>query len=136
MNDTPFCLDLIGRPWKSGADGPKQFDCWGLLRHAYRERRGILLPMFPGIEETGPREVIREIEAATESRWSEIAKPEHFCAVGISAGRRITHVGLWLDVDEGGVLHSAQQCGVVFQTRASLRASGMQNLSFFKLITP
>ena len=134
--DTVFCLDLIGRPWKSGADGPRQFDCWGLLRYAYKQRRGVLLPFFPGIEEMGVLQVMREIKRETATTWSRIKTPEHFCAVGISSGRRINHVGIWLQVDDGGVLHSTEQSGVVFQNRISMRSIGMQNLSFYKLQTP
>jgi cell wall-associated NlpC family hydrolase len=134
--DTIFCLDLIGRGWKSGADGPKQFDCWGLLRYAYKERRGILLPFFPGIETMGALRVVKEIEKETQTTWKKVKEPEHFCAVGISSGRLIHHVGIWLQVDDGGVLHSTEQSGVVFQNRISMRGSGMPNLTFYKLQEP
>lgn len=134
--DTSFCTDLIGRPWKSGANGPKAFDCWGLLRYVYLERRAVALPFFEGIESMGVLRVVKEIEKATFRSWNKIAEPEHFCAVGLSASRRIHHVGIWLNVDQGGVLHCSENSGVVFQGRLSMRAIGMQNLTFYQLLKP
>jgi hypothetical protein len=48
--------------------------------------------------------------------------------------RHPVHVGVWLDVDGGGVLHCLRGCGVVFQTLASLRLSGWQIESFYTYI--
>ena len=38
--------------------------------------------------------------------------------------RHPVHVGLWLNVDGGGVLHAARDIGVVFQNTWDLAAHG------------
>jgi cell wall-associated NlpC family hydrolase len=130
--DISFCLFLIGKPWVSGASGPEAFDCWGLLRHVLRERRGIELCPYGGVKETGLAGMIRNAEAEAQERWELIATPVHLCCVAMARGRRIEHVGLWLDEGAGGVLHSHEGAGVVFQSPASIRNTGFQNFTFYQ----
>lgn len=35
---------LIGRPYASGGMGPEEFDCYGLVRHVWKEALGVNLP--------------------------------------------------------------------------------------------
>lgn len=131
-DDISFCLALIGKPWVSGACGPAAFDCWGLLRHTFQERRGITLPQFSGVDETGLAEMVKTAEAEALTHWDELATPEDFCVVCMSRNSRISHVGLWLDVDGGGVFHSFKGGGVVFQPIATIRQSGFQLFKYYK----
>ena len=130
--DISFCLGLIGKPWVSGAAGPDAFDCWGLLRYAYAERRGVILTPYDGVAACGQLGLSRQAETELP-RWQQIATPEHFCGVALSKGRRINHVGLWLDDGGGGVLHCNEASGVVFQGINSLRMSGINNFTFYNI---
>lgn len=130
--DISFCLGLIGKPWVSGANGPAAFDCWGLLQHAFRERRGVNLQGFAGLDVTGQAWATREL-AKEFAGWDEIPAPVHFCAVGMSEGRAVHHVGIWLADGGGGVFHSQRGAGVAFQTIPALRRNGIQNISFYQL---
>jgi hypothetical protein len=131
-DDISFCLSLIGKPWVSGASGPEAFDCWGLLRHVYQARRGVTLCPFAGVRETGLIGMMKNAKAEAATHWQEITRPEHLCCVGMSRGRRVEHVGLWLEDGNGGVLHSHEGAGVVFQSVASIRNTGFQNFIFYK----
>lgn len=131
-DDIAFCLDLIGKPWVSGARGPDVFDCWGLLVHAYRERRGITLSPYPGLDAKDTLAVARVAADESLSLWQPVLNPVHFGAVGMSTNKRIHHVGLWLDIDGGGVFHCFDGVGVIFQPLTSLRLSGIQNVYHFK----
>lgn len=130
--DISFCLQLIGKPWVSGANGPEAFDCWGLLRHVLRERQGLELCPYGGVKETGLADMLRTAQAETAAHWVPIGQPEHLCGVGMSRGKRIEHVGIWLDEGAGGILHSHEGAGVVFQSQASIRTTGFQNFSFYQ----
>ncbi len=123
--------ELIGKPWKSGARGPLEFDCWGLVRWVYRERLGVILPALPGLDAKDVGAVARSFVEIAPS-WLEIPRPENLCAVAMSTGKRIHHVGVWLD--EGrGVLHAMEKSCVVFQNLQSLRAAGFQTIRYYKL---
>lgn len=130
--DISFCLGLIGKPWVSGASGPEAFDCWGLLRHVYAARRGWELPQYPGVSESGRLSMVRNAEAEALARWQPVTGPAHFALVAMSESKRIHHVGLWLDEGGGGILHSSQGRGVLFQSPASVRQSGLQNFTFYQ----
>ena len=55
---------------------------------------------------------------------SEGDLPREGDCVQMSHSRRPHHIGVWVDVDGGGVLHCVEGLGVVFSTRQSLRLNG------------
>ena len=112
-----FLLNLTGTPWVAGARGPDTFDCWGLLVHIYRELLKIEVDSYPGVNASDVSQVTRIIYAES-NKWQEIPIPEPFCAVGLSTGKRIHHVGIWV-VD--GVLHTNSNHGCIYQTIGSIR---------------
>jgi hypothetical protein len=96
-----------------------------------RELCGIELPQYQGVEELGTCGLLKT--AQTESlRWESLPSPEALCGVAMAANSRISHVGLWLDIDGGGILHSNRASGVVFQSLATIRQNGIQNFKFYK----
>lgn len=125
-----FCLSLIGKPWVSGARGPEAFDCWGLLCHIYLELLGLRVSLLGGLDAKNTAAVVRAAEAEAVN-WEKVAIPQHLCAVAMSTNKRTHHVGVWLGGLEGGVLHSVDHTGVIFQHRASLGFSGIQSLKFY-----
>lgn len=46
--------------------------------------------------------------------------------------RHPSHVGVWVDVDGGGVLHCINGAGVVFQPIKALKAGGWGHLEFYR----
>lgn len=69
-------------------------------------------------------------EHPERKRWAQIRSPEHGCAVLV---RRPMHIGTWLDVDGGGVLHCVRGAGVVFTVDSAWPLSGFGRREFFKL---
>ncbi len=125
-----YCQAQLGKPWVSGARGPEEFDCWGLLVSIYKEVLGHQLDPHFGVDAKNIREVLRTVDSEIP-RWVEIPRPRHLCAVGMSTGRHVAHVGVWLDHEDGGVIHAASGRGVTFQSRISLRGIGINNLTFY-----
>lgn len=130
--DISFCLSLIGKPWVSGACGPEAFDCWGLVRYIFSKQRGIALPEYPGVSESGRLAMVKNAQAEVAAHWSPVPSPSHLDVVGMSEGSKVHHCGLWLAEGSGGILHSFQGGGVVFQSMASVRQSGLQNFTFYQ----
>lgn len=135
MTDIEFCCALIGKPWVSGARGPDTFDCWGLVCHIYRERKGLELAIHASIDAKNLRAVLRASSDEIK-HWQELQVPEHFCVALMSGNCHGHHVGLWVKDGEGqaGILHTFDGAGVVFQHRASLQFSGIQNIKFYRHI--
>ena len=117
----------------SGACGPDAFNCWGLVRHVLKERRGLDLVPYNDVTESNLGLVMRTATREAAARWERIDNPTHFCVVAMSRGVHVEHVGLWIDEAGGGVLHSYEAAGVVFQSMLSIRGTGFQNFSFYQL---
>lgn len=126
--------DLIGRPWQAGGRGAQAFDCWGLVRFCWRERFGIVVPEIP-IDAEDLRAVLAGFRGHPERRrWCPVNDPREGDAVLMRQSRHPIHVGLWLDVDGGGVLHAARGIGVAFQKPLDLLAQGWRIEGFYRFI--
>lgn len=125
-----FVNSLIGRPWKSGAGGPEAFDCWGLAKVVQKELFGRSLPDI-AVDSENVRAVMREV-ATTSARnsWERVDGPAHGRLVEMASGRHPYHIGVYLDVDGGGVLHCQNPAGVCFDRVATLQVAGWRGLSY------
>jgi cell wall-associated NlpC family hydrolase len=120
----------IGRPWADGARGPDSFDCWGLLRWVQLCHFGLTLPDLPSLPDER-RDLYRaQMDSAA---WRVIEQPVHGCGVLLRGGDR-PHVGVYLDLDGGGVLHSQEGVGVIFTDRTKLRRVGYPRASWYRFV--
>ena len=78
------------------------------------------------------RDVIHKVDAEKKAHWEQIGKPEDGCAVLMSRNRYPVHIGMWLDIDGGKVLHCAQGMGVVFQNRQALKFDGWTGITYWR----
>ncbi len=124
--------ELIGRPWIAGGRGPDAFDCWGLVRFCWRERFGIEVPEI-SVDAADLRAVLAGFRDHPERRrWCRVEPARERAreraregdGVLMRQSRYPVHVGLWLAVDGGGVLHAVRDSGVVFQIPADLATHG------------
>lgn len=121
----------IGKPWlKGGRDIDNGVDCWGLFESIYRIEFNIDLEeqyhYLPG--ET--RKISNAFKNAIESkRWGKIDAPDTGCAVALSMGKKIHHVGIWV---KDGCLHAVEGCGVVYNTIQHLKVNGYSRIEFYK----
>lgn len=132
-SDWSWVHGLIGKPWVSGARGPDAFDCWGLVWHVYRTVLGIELDVHPGVDAKSTWDVARLVAGQlSRSVWTALLRPEPLCVVTMSANLAAHHVGLWLPLDGGVVLHSMDGRNTTAQTLVSLRGIGLQNVEFYR----
>lgn len=114
----------IGKPWRSGADGPNAYDCWGLVRAVLRDRAGIDLPaILHGVDDH--REIIADFAGHAELRnWIAVDGPRRdLDALLMAQARHPVHVGIWIAADHGRVLHAPRPM-VVAQDIVSLGRHG------------
>ena len=127
-----WATQYIGRPWVSGARGPEAFDCWGLVRYVYGEHLNVLLPLYP----YNAKDVLKvsgTMRTDLATQWQELDEPEDMCLVAMSARKLPHHVGLFLAVDGGLVLHCGEKQNVTCQTIDAIRQTTIySSLRFFR----
>ncbi len=133
-----WATDYIGKPWVLGTSGPDTFDCWGLVRAVLADRFGIAVPAVV-IPACSGLAVVREAQEQFAhnpelARWQPVATPREGDAVLMSAARDPWHVGLWLAVDGGGVLHCLEGAGVIFSKPVALKVAGWGRLSYWRFV--
>lgn len=128
-----FCGSLIGTPYKSGSMGPDTFDCWGLIRHVEREAfdRDVQA-IIPPDDENDLRALVYFIKNHPEHQnWKKVEIPAHGGVVEMSSSTHPHHIGVYLDIDGGGILHCSN-AGVTFDSLFSLKASGWRKMVFYE----
>lgn len=120
--------DLINRPVAAA------FSCWRLVIEVQRGLFGRELPSLLDVVRrgaAGPVENARQFAGHPErARWQESDYPVNGAVVlmrqsGANLGA-FEHAGVYVDLDGGGVLHSDQPHGVVFDTLPMLAVRGWE----------
>jgi len=125
----------IGLPWSEGAEGPDAFDCYGLFRVVQRNYFGIDMPPFGEVNRENLLSVIRAIRRNPENRlWEKIGAPEEGCLVKMAKADTPDHLGIWIDVDGGGVLHSTRAHGVCFDDLLNLTTMGWRGITYYRRV--
>lgn len=126
-----WAIKYIGRPWVNGDQGPDSFDCWGFFRYVQRHEFNRDLPII-NPDANDMMAVVRAINTTPErANWVKTDTPQNGDAVLMAHSKYPSHVGMWLDVDGGGVMHCIRGEGVVFSSLSSLKIAGWGRVEFF-----
>lgn len=101
-----------------------EFDCWGFTRLVQRKLFARDLPNLVLAEDSLSNWVKQGIELKERLQWVQIEKPKHGCLVSMSHASLPYHVGTWLDIDAGGVIHFTEKGGIQFQSIRELKLTG------------
>ena len=124
---THWAAHYIGDPWILG-----EHDCWGFFRRVQQEQFGRLVPIID-IDATDIMAVARAIQGDDErDHWREIDRPADGDAVLLARTRYPSHVGVWADIDGGGVLHCEQGSGVIFTPEHRLGVCGWSGVTYYR----
>lgn len=124
--------DYIGLPWSVGAKGPGSYDCFGLVQAVMRDRYGVTIPDV-AVDFASLLSVCRAIRGHEQwAAWERIPMPTCGALVKLIKQCDPDHVGVWVDVDGGGILHASRACGVVFDSPFALRALGWSRLEYYQ----
>lgn len=124
--------DYIGLPWESGAQGPDAYDCWALVRQVQRAHYGRELPIIQ--VDAHDQAAVRAAFAGhpERARWRRVESPQDGDCVQALKGNDIDHVGVYLDLDGGRVLHAAQRIGVICTALPVLKRMGWCPVEFYR----
>jgi cell wall-associated NlpC family hydrolase len=126
-----WAFNYLGLPWVSGQDGPDAFDCWGLVRYVQKQHYGRDLSAIH-VDADDVRAVVNAFNGNDErNRWHAVDAPTDGDCLLLSQSKEPTHVGVWLDVDGGGLLHAVKGTGVVFSSAANIRLMGYNILGAY-----
>lgn len=126
-----WAAKYIGKPWISGGQGPDKFDCWGLVRFVMLDQRGIVLPVV-NVDAASMIKVVRCFRDGSYDGWKQVDDPVEFDGVLMSHASHPHHVGVWIGVDGGKVLHAVKGAGVTAMDRLHLRAAGWNIIGFWR----
>lgn len=126
-----WAMNYLGKPWVSGKQGPDAFDCWGLVRYVQRWHYNRELSEIH-VDADNVRAVVKEFTSHNERQnWQAVDAPQDGDCLLLSQSKEPTHVGVWLDVDGGGLLHAVKGTGVVFSSRANIKLMGYNILGAY-----
>jgi len=131
-----FYESLIGKPYRIGARGPHEFDCYGLARHIQNELAGIEMPDVPFAEPTTRAQAEAMLSHPERKAWEEVTEAEarelDLVLMG-NVAKRDFHLGTYIvPATTGAVIHIDKAAGVVVDDLPALRASGFNFLRFFR----
>ena len=127
-----WATKYIGLPYEAGARGPQRVDCWGLLRLAYKENFQLDLPLYPGVSLNEPVHASSVIKKALAEEWLPVEEPFDGALVAMSQREAIHHIGLYVTVETGRVVHCWNSQCVVADSLRGLRLRGMRTIKFYK----
>lgn len=131
MNAVAFVRDIIGLPWSEDGNGPDYYSCWGLTRACQKIVFGRDLPIIN--HPSTLRALIETIEAhEIRDTWPEVPKPDHGDLVTMTHSQAPHHIGTYLALDGGRVLHATEQTGVMCCTLTQLKLEGFRRLHFHR----
>ena len=120
--------EYLWKPWKVGAVGPDAYDCWGLLRAVRLAHFGGGIPACV----LGDEARALHAEKLRSGEWEIVQVPVHGDGVLMREGSE-PHVGIYLDIDGGGVLHAMRGHGVIFTHMRELRIMGFGRCQFYRI---
>lgn len=127
-----WAMDYLGQPWQAGAQGPGAWDCWSFFRHIQAAHFGREVPVID-VDAMSLHAVAHAFNSHGErGRWDEVSPPQDGDAALLAHNRYPSHVGVWLSIDGGGVLHCQQGSGVIFTRVTMLRHMGWANARYYR----
>ncbi|BBB29382.1 NlpC/P60 family protein [Neptunomonas japonica] len=125
-NNYQWLSDMLGKPWRAYAtgenvEGVEAWDCWGVVVHAFYQLHGVALDRHLDIPTKSPRSFVRVVaQEITSGHWRQISHQKHGCVVLLATATRFHHIGIWLDINGGRLLHSTEGVGVALDSSAHL----------------
>lgn len=103
---------LVGKPFKDGARGPDEFDCWGLTMAAMK-LFGYELPEFH--ISAFASAMIDEKIADQRQTWQELPAPQPGCVIIMRFGcqNHVNHIATY--IGQGLMLHTREKTGSVIE---------------------
>ncbi|HAJ72427.1 MAG TPA: hypothetical protein DCO68_10155 [Methylophilaceae bacterium] len=122
-----WATSYIGMPWVR-----HEHDCWGFLVRVHREQFNHNLPEI-SIDALNIKDCVEALlHHPHHAYWQPVEQPQEGDAVLMSQNKLPTHVGVWVEAGNGGVLHCVQRAGVIFTAKSQLHRVGYHLLGYYR----
>lgn len=120
---------LIGKPYRLGAGGPDEFDCYGLARHI----QALVSVDLPAVERVSDYTQTMK-EHGERHHWVQVDKPQEFDLVMMAnVLNRDRHIGVYIKpATAGAVIHANETMGVCIHDLQALGALGFNHIRFYR----
>ena len=139
MMTTEDVETLVGIPWQENGNGslphgspdspdPDSWalECRSLFRYVQARFYGRDCPNVTDVDPKSAIAVRRGFaEMVPSSGWVRVERPSDGSAVLMRRGKWVDHIGIWVALGRGKVLHCVQGSGVGFHDRIGLEAQGL-----------
>jgi cell wall-associated NlpC family hydrolase len=124
--------EYIGIPWESGAKGPGSYDCFGLVQAVMARHYGVAVPDV----DVDPESLLQIVRAIKKHKgwaaWERIDRPEDGAMVKMCRQSDPNHVGVFVAVDGGCILHAPRNMYAISDTPFVLKAMGWKRLEYYR----
>lgn len=127
-----WSVQYIGLPWAAYGQGPDEFDCWAFVRHVQRIHFGRDLPIIDVDANDRAAVCLAFATNQERQRWMRVDTPQEGDCVLVYKGAVADHVGMWLELDGGKVLHAVPRMGVVSTSVRALQRLGWNPIEFYR----
>ena len=105
--------DYINKPWRAYARGTDAYDCWGLVIHVLGHHFNTFTHQHSSVITDDSEGITTAFyEELSSGQWKAIDTPEHGSVVVCWQSGKVRHVGVYLAIDGGLILHSKENKGV------------------------
>lgn len=110
-----------------------QQDCWTVFCDIQNDifNKNIKNIAFGEISDLNTRKEF--LKHPLRQRFKQVTIPVDGCAVFMSKGKYTSHIGTFLNIGEGKVLHCIEYSGTIIQNLSLVKASGWNIIGFFKV---
>lgn len=125
-------LMRLGIRWELGAKGPDAYDCWSLSQLVQFHLFGRVVHNVDLAPDATTADIIEAVARHPAHRQWRLhdGPPAHGDAVKMGNLQNPLHIGTFLAIDRGMVLHLAEHAGICCDTLTELRQQGYRNLRF------
>lgn len=123
----------LGIPWLSGGRNASEgLDCWGLLCHIYKCEFNIDIPAYNVPVGTLAKPETIATGELDNSCWFEVKDPASSDVVILGNSNRFTHVGVYVEIPDAAIIHSAKNCLSCIVTLRILTRYGYTRHKFYR----
>lgn len=117
----------IGQAWRP------DYHCWSLLQAVYQARLNLCLPPMQ-YDANSLLAAIRAFgtQQGEYAHWQQVDTPQELDAVVMAVANRPRHIGVWVALDEGYILHNLEQRGVVLSRVDELNHLNFQVYAYYR----
>lgn len=116
--------------WDIEGNGPKKFNCWNFMRYLQRKYFSKDIPEA----DLGDEEFLRKmfVQNVQDGIWQPVYPPKHGDGALLKGGSD-PHVGVYLDIDGGLVLHAMKDYNILATPLRNLRGLGFGRGVYYRV---